>query len=165
MALHGVVGPSTHVFTHAWCRGIRAAAHYWLSSVQLLNSLTYKCCASLPGLIKASKAITYPAAACFCCFFCLFNVCGRSILNLLSICPQLFVFALGGHIVSSLRLCSNTPLKYAHGARVDFPVDLVFQVCIMREMDEICRSGKNQATTDHPNHRTALVEAPFSQLK
>lgn len=66
MALHGVVGPSTHVFTHAWCRGIRAAAHYWLSSVQLLNIFTYKCCASLPGLIKASQAITYPAAACFC---------------------------------------------------------------------------------------------------
>lgn len=67
MALHGVVDPSTHVFTHAWCRGIRAAAHYWLSSVQPLNILTYKCCASLPGLIKTSQAITYPAAACFRC--------------------------------------------------------------------------------------------------
>lgn len=39
-------------------------------------------------------------------------VCGRSLLNLLSICPQLFVFALGGHAVCSLRLCSNTPPKH-----------------------------------------------------
>lgn len=43
---------------------------------------------------------------------CLFTVCGRSILNLLSICPQLFVLALGGHIVSLQRLCSNTPPKH-----------------------------------------------------
>lgn len=75
MALHGVICPTTHVFTHALCSDIRTAAHCWLSSVQLLNILTYKCCVSLPGLIKASQTMTYPAAACFCCSVFFFAQC------------------------------------------------------------------------------------------